>query len=284
MKSKHAITIAFFLNLSFSIIECIFGLLFQSSAILADSLHDLGDALAIGLSAFLDKKADQKADDTYTLGYGRFRILGALLIGIILISGSVTIFLENIPHLLHPQAVNKDGMLGLGIVAILINLLASRLVAHKHSHHDKMLSLHFLEDILGWVGVIIVSLVLQVTDWYFLDPLLSLIISSYILSQSLPTFWSSLQILMNHKPQDLDLNVLQSQIEQIPGVSKVLSIQVWSIDGQHHVASLHIQIQNSSTTDNKQIKEQVHQLLLTYHIHQTTIECDDSLNTHLAHA
>ena len=189
MKSEKRMLIAFWLNLSFALLEAVFGFIFRSSAVMADAVHDLGDALAIGLSAFLEKISKKKGDKKYSLGYKRFSLLGAILTGSILILGSFWIFLENVPRLWTPEEVNYQGMLILGLVAIAVNLLASRLVHHGHSHNESMLSLHFLEDILGWLAVILVSIVLHFTDWYFLDPLLSLCIASYILSQALPTFW-----------------------------------------------------------------------------------------------
>lgn len=84
-------------------------------------------------------------------------------------------------------------MLVLGIFAIIVNLAASKVVGHGHghSHNESILSLHFLEDILGWLAVILVSIVLRFTDWYFLDPLLSLLIAGFILSKALPKFWKT---------------------------------------------------------------------------------------------
>lgn len=174
MKSSRNMTIAFLLNFSFAIIEFIFGLLFHSSAVLADAIHDTGDALAIGLSTFFEKISTRKEDREYTLGYKRYSLLGALLTSVILLIGSTLVIVENVPKLFAPEKVNYDGMLVLGIVAIAVNTAASRVVSHGHSHNESILSLHFLEDILGWLAVVGVSIILRFTDWYFLDPLLSL--------------------------------------------------------------------------------------------------------------
>ena len=187
MKSSQKMMIAFLLNSSFAIIEVFFGLAFNSSAVLADAVHDTGDALAIGLSTLLEKISNKKEDSRYTLGYKRYSLLGAILTSIILITGSLLVLWENVPKIFAPEPVDYNGMLVLGIVAILVNLAASKVVSHGHSHNESILSLHFLEDILGWLAVILVSIVLRFTDWYFLDPLLSLLIAVFILSQALPT-------------------------------------------------------------------------------------------------
>ena len=148
MKSSRNMTIAFLLNFSFAIIEFIFGLLFHSSAVLADAIHDTGDALAIGLSTLFEKISNRKEDPNYTLGYKRYSLLGALLTSVILLIGSTLVIVENVPKLFAPEKVNYDGMLVLGIVAIAVNTAASRVVSHGHSHNESILSLHFLEDIL----------------------------------------------------------------------------------------------------------------------------------------
>ena len=158
------------------------------AAVLADSVHDLGDAIAIGISAFLETISNREEDNQYTLGYKRFSLLGALVTAIILMTGSVLVVLENVTKILNPQPVNDEGILWLGIIAITINVLASLVVSKGKTKNESILSLHFLEDTLGWLAVILMAIVLRFTDWYILDPLLSLVISFFILSKALPRF------------------------------------------------------------------------------------------------
>ena len=194
MKTKHAVWIAFFLNLSYAIVEFIAGGIFGSSAVLADSVHDLGDTIAIGISAFLESISNREEDSHYTLGYKRFSLLGAMVTAVILMTGSVLVILENIMKLVHPKPVNDEGILWLGIIAVSINVLASLVIRKGQTKNESILSLHFLEDTLGWVAVILMAIVLRFTDWYILDPLLSLAISFFILSKAIPHFWSTLRI------------------------------------------------------------------------------------------
>ena len=169
MKSSKNMTIAFLLNFSFAILEFIFGFMFNSSAVLADAVHDTGDAMAIGLSTLFEKISNKKEDKKYTLGYKRYSLLGALLTSVILLVGSTLVIIENVPKVFSPEKVNYDGMLVLGIFAIIVNLAASKVVGHGHghSHNESILSLHFLEDILGWVAVILVSIVLRLQTGIF---------------------------------------------------------------------------------------------------------------------
>ena len=180
MKTKCAVWLAFLLNLSFAIVEFIAGGIFGSSAVLADSVHDLGDAIAIGVSAFLESISNREEDSRYTLGYKRFSLLGALVTAVILMTGSGMVILENVSKLFHPQPVNEEGLLWLGIIAISVNVLASLVIRKGQTKNESILSLHFLEDTLGWLAVILMAIVLRYTDWYILDPLLSLVISFFI--------------------------------------------------------------------------------------------------------
>ena len=278
MKSSRNMTIAFLLNFSFAIIEFIFGLLFNSSAILADAIHDSGDALAIGLSTLFEKISTKKEDQKYTLGYKRYSLLGALLTSVILLIGSTLVIVENIPKLFAPEKVNYDGMLVLGIVAIVVNTAASRVVSHGHSHNESILSLHFLEDILGWVAVVVVSLILRFTDWYFLDPLLSLIIAGFILSKALPKFWENIQIFLDHVPSDVDLSQLYQEIAALENVRAITQLNVWTTDGLEKFAMLHICLENPNLLAETQVV--LRQRLLAYGIAKVTIQTDESLQEH----
>ena len=278
MKSSRNMTIAFLLNFSFAIIEFIFGLLFHSSAVLADAIHDTGDALAIGLSTLFEKISTKKEDREYTLGYKRYSLLGALLTSVILLVGSTLVIVENIPKLFAPEKVNYDGMLVLGIVAVVVNTAASRVVSHGHSHNESILSLHFLEDILGWLAVVGVSIILRFTDWYFLDPLLSLVIAGFILSQALPKFWENIQIFLDHVPSDVDLSQLYQEIAALENVRAITQLNVWTTDGLEKFAMLHICLENPNLLAETQAS--LRQKLLAYGIAKVTIQTDESLQEH----
>ena len=182
MKTKHAVWIAFFLNLSYAIVEFIAGGIFGSSAVLADSVHDLGDAIAIGISAFLESISNREEDSHYTLGYKRFSLLGAMVTAVILMTGSVLVILENITKLFHPQPVNDEAILWLGIIAVSINVLASLVIRKGQTKNESILSLHFLEDTLGWVAVILMAGFFRFTGWCCLGPRLYLAIFFFFLS------------------------------------------------------------------------------------------------------
>ena len=281
MSSKFAVWLAFVLNFSFAIIEFILGGLFGSSAILADAVHDLGDALAIGISAFLESISNREEDSHYTLGYKRFSLLGAILTAVILITGSSLVILENISKLIESQPVDHEGMLWLGVIAIAINLTASLIVRKGQTKNESILSLHFLEDTLGWLAVIVVAIILRYTDWYFLDPLLSLLISAFILSKALPRFWSTLKIFLDAVPEGVDIQQVKSDLEQLDHVTSINQLNLWTMDGLEKNAIVHVCLEHVNHMEV--CKEAIRTLLKDCGFQNITIEVDEDLATHRAH-
>lgn len=281
MSSQYAVWAAFFLNLSFSVLEFIFGSIFNSSAVLADAVHDLGDALAIGLSACLETISNREEDKHYTLGYKRFSLLGAMVTALILLTGSFMMILENIPRLMKPEVVDYQGMLVLGIMAIIINLLASLIVRKGKTKNESILSLHFLEDILGWLAVILVAGILHVTDWYILDPLLSLAIYTFILWKAIPRFWSSLKIFLDAVPEGIDSEKLEQALLSLENIKNINQLSIWSMDGLENNAIVHLCIDDGTRMEES--KEDVRCFLRQSGLHNITIEVDSSPMNHIQH-
>ena len=281
MKAKYAVWVAFFLNLTYAIVEFIAGGVFGSSAVLADSVHDLGDAIAIGISAFLETISNREEDNHYTLGYKRFSLLGAMVTAVILMTGSVLVILENIAKIFHPQPVNDEGILWLGIIAITINVLASLVIRKGQTKNESILSLHFLEDTLGWVAIILMAIVLRFTDWYILDSLLSLAISFFILSKALPRFWRTLKIFLDAVPEGLDIKQVKSGLERLDNVASLNQLNLWTMDGLEKNAIVHVCIKDWEKI--METKEAVRQFLEERGVQNITIEVDSSQINHSQH-
>ena len=281
MKAKYTVWVAFFLNLSYAIVEFIAGGVFGSSAVLADSVHDLGDAIAIGISAFLESISNREEDSHYTLGYKRFSLLGAMITAVILMTGSVLVILENIAKIFHPQPVNDEGILWLGIIAIIINVLASLVIRKGQTKNESILSLHFLEDTLGWVAVILMAIVLRFTDWYILDPLLSLAISFFILSKALPRFWSTLKIFLDAVPEGVDIQKIKTDLAELDHVSSINQLNLWTMDGLEKNAIVHVCLKEMEHMET--CKESIRIFLKDCGFQNITIEVDADLESHQAH-
>ena len=281
MKAKYTVWIAFFLNLSYAIVEFIAGGIFGSSAVLADSVHDLGDAIAIGISALLETISNREEDRHYTLGYKRFSLLGALVTAVILITGSILVILENIAKIFHPQSVNDEGIFWLGIIAITINVLASLVIRKGQTKNESILSLHFLEDTLGWVAVILMAIVLRFTDWYILDPLLSLAISFFILSKALPRFWSTLKIFLDAVPEGVDIQKIKTDLAELNHVASINQLNLWTMDGLEKNAIVHVCLKEMEHMET--CKESIRIFLKDCGFQNITIEVDADLESHQAH-
>ena len=281
MKTKYAVWLAFFLNLSFAIVEFIAGGIFGSSAVLADSVHDFGDAVAIGISAFLESISNRKEDSHYTLGYKRFSLLGAMVTAVILMTGSGMVILENMVKLFHPHPVNEEGLFWLGIIAISVNVLASLVIRKGQTKNESILSLHFLEDILGWVAVILMAIVLRYTDWYILDPLLSLAISFFILSKAIPRFWSTLKIFLDAVPEGVNIQKIKMDLAELDHVASINQLNLWTMDGLEKNAIVHVCLEHVKHMEV--CKESIRTLLKERGFQNVTIEVDEDLATHRAH-
>ena len=281
MKAKYTVWLAFFLNLTYAIVEFIAGGVFGSSAVLADSVHDLGDAIAIGISAFLESISNREEDSHYTLGYKRFSLLGAMITAVILMTGSVLVILENIAKIFHPQPVNDEGILWLGIIAITINVLASLVIRKGQTKNESILSLHFLEDTLGWVAVILMAIVLRFTDWYILDPLLSIAISFFILSKALPRFWSTLKIFLDAVPEGVDIQKIKTDLAELDHVASINQLNLWTMDGLEKNAIVHVCLKEMEHMET--CKESIRIFLKDCGFQNITIEVDVDLESHQAH-
>ena len=281
MKAKYTVWLAFFLNLTYAIVEFIAGGVFGSSAVLADSVHDLGDAIAIGISAFLESISNREEDSHYTLGYKRFSLLGAMVTAVILMTGSVLVILENIAKIFHPQPVNDEGILWLGIIAITINVLASLVIRKGQTKNESILSLHFLEDTLGWVTVILMAIVLRFTDWYILDPLLSIAISFFVLSKALPRFWSTLKIFLDAVPEGVDIQKIKTDLAELDHVASINQLNLWTMDGLEKNAIVHVCLKEMEHMET--CKESIRIFLKDCGFQNITIEVDVDLESHQAH-
>ena len=281
MKAKYAVWLAFFLNVTYAIVEFIAAGVFGSSAVLADSIHDLGDAITIGISAFLETISNREEDNQYTLGYKRFSLLGALVTSVILITGSILVILENITKIFNPQPVNDEGILWLGIIAVSTNVLASLVVRKGKTKNESILSLHFLEDTLGWLAVILMAIVLRFTDWYILDPLLSLVISFFILSKALPRFWSTVKIFLDAVPEGINIKQVKSGLERLGNVASLNQLNLWTMDGLEKNAIVHVCIKEMGNMEA--CKESIRIFLKDCSFQNITIEVDADLESHREH-
>ncbi len=273
-RSSKNIKLAFVINLLFSIGEFIGGFLINSVAIMSDAVHDLGDAIALGASWFLQKISNKNGDKKFSFGYQRFSLLGALLNAAILIAGSVYIFFQAIPLLFNPEHSNAQGMIWFALAGVVLNGYAAFKLHKGKSVNEGVLSWHMLEDVLGWVAVLIVGIVLLFKDIHILDPILSLAIALFILFNVIRNLIKTMKILLEGVPEGIDIKEVQSKIEGIPGVRSVRQLNIWSIDGEENALNLHLSVEAKSLDETNTIKEKVREATSGLKIKHSIIEVE----------
>lgn len=264
---------AFFLNVTFTVIELIGGLLINSTAIMADAVHDLGDSLSIGLAWILSKVSEKGSNNDFTYGYRRLSLLGALINGLVLIAGSVWVLSEAIPKLLQPEMPVVEGMLGLAILGVMVNGFAAYKLSHGKTLNEKVLNWHLLEDVLGWVAVLIVSIVLLFVDWPILDPALSIVFTLYIVFNVGKNLWSATRLFLQAAPDKALSESLHQCLSTLDDVRSVHHLHLWSLDGEHHVLTAHLVLRRALTLEQQlHLKRTMADRLREFDLAHTTIE------------
>lgn len=274
MRTEKNIFLAFLLNLLFSVLELLGGLFTNSVAIMSDAIHDFGDALSIGISFFLEKKSRKEPDQEYTYGYVRYSILGAFITTIILIIGSVTVIYGAIGRILHPVKIDSNGMIFIAFFGVIINLLAAYFTREGDSLNQKAVNLHMLEDVLGWIVVFLGSILIRFTNVEMIDSIMSIGVALFIFIQAVKNFQSILDLFLEKIPKNISLNELRDHLMTIKGIQDIHHIHVWSIDGVHHYATMHVLARKDGTRIKKEIREE----LMEFGITHVTIELEEDGN------
>ncbi len=269
------IKFAFFLNLIFTIVEIIGGLWTNSVAILSDALHDLGDSLALGIAWYLQKYSGKNSDYKFSFGYARFSLLGALINSTILIIGSIIILTQAIPRIFYPQDVYPQGMFLFAIFGILINGLAVIKLSHGSSLNERVVSWHLLEDVLGWVVVLIGSIILMFVEISWIDPAMSILITLYVLYNVFKNLKETMNIFLEGVPKNISIKKIEADIQKKTNVISAYHTHIWSLDGEKNLLSLHIIVSDSSTREDIiDMKNKIREIMKENGIDHVTIEVD----------
>lgn len=274
-ESGRNLKIAFFLNFAFTILEFIGGLYVNSIAIISDAVHDLGDSLSLGTAWFLNNKSKKGPDKKYSFGYARFSLLSALINSVVLIAGSIYVIYEAVGRILEPEHANAEGMIVFALIGVLVNGYAAWKLSGGKSLNEKVVSWHLLEDVLGWVAVLIVAIVLHFKDIPYLDPALSLVITAYILWGVIGRLKETLFIFLQGVPKEIDLMAIEKEILAIDHVHSLHHTHVWSLEGEHHVFTTHLKLKQIDTFKQAvEVKASVKLILEKYHFSHYTIETE----------
>lgn len=274
-KSSGNIITAFLLNLVFALIELAGGLYTNSVAILSDAIHDFGDSLSLGVAYYLQKKSEKRGDNKYTYGYKRFSLLGSLFISVVLVVSSVFIVKESIERLISPQEANATGMLILSILGIIVNGAAVLKLKKGTSHNERAVTLHMMEDLLGWGAVLTGSIIMMFADVPFIDPLMSILITIWVLTNVYRNLRDTMRIMLQEVPRQVDIELIEKKIKSIEGVDSVHDLHIWTLDGENHILTFHLVTTGSAGMESIcSIKERVRNMLQKEGIGHVTIETE----------
>ena len=268
MKTEKNIFIAFILNLLFSIFEIIGGIMTRSISIISDAIHDFGDALSIGIAYFLERLSIKNPDEVYTYGYKRYSVLGAVITNAILFMGAILVIYNAIIRIINPVTINYNGMIIFGIIGFIVNLIASFITRNGNSLNQKAVNLHMFEDVLGWAIVLIGAIIIKFTDLSIIDPIMSILVSLYILTHVVKHFETILNVFLEKTPINISLDNIRKELLKIKDIKDVHHIHIWTLDGFNNYATMHI------ISDNNDVKKQVRKKLLELNINHVTLELE----------
>ncbi len=271
MKTEKNILIAFILNMVFAAVELVGGVLTGSIALASDAIHDLGDGISIGISYFLEKKSKNGPDEKFSYGHGRFSVLGGLMVSVLLLFSSLFVIYHAVLRMITPRPINYNGMIPLAMFGVCVNFAAAWFTHGEGSMNQKAVNLHMLEDVFGWMIVLIGAMVMKFTDFVWIDPLLSVGLSIFMLIHAWKNIKASAEIFLQKVPRGISIHEIKEKIMGIDGVMDVGHLHVWSLDGHRNVGTLHI----AAASNHEIIEKKVREMLLVYGVQHVTLELEE---------
>jgi cobalt-zinc-cadmium efflux system protein len=266
---------AFFMNAGFTILEAVGGVLTNSTAILANAVHDFGDSFALGQAWYFEKLSGRTGDKRYSYGYQRFSIFGALVSALLMLASSFMVLVQAVPRLLRPEHPDAKGMVAFALVGVAVNALAMLRLRGQKGMNARVIALHLLEDVLGWLSVLLVSVVLLFVSVPMLDPLLAILITLYILSGIVKNLRAMVPVFLQAVPRDLSLDKVVDEIQATPHVSGVHHAHLWSLDGERTVFTAHLELDcDVNPAEHARLKEEISALVARHGIYHSTVELE----------
>jgi cobalt-zinc-cadmium efflux system protein len=268
---KQNILFVGLLNVFFVVVEIIAGILTNSVAILSDALHDAGDSFALISAYFAEGQAEKKKDKKRTFGYARISLLSALLNAVILIGGSIYILTEAVSRFFTPEPVNGLGMMAVAVVGVGINTVAYFRLSKGISSNEKVLSWHLLEDVLGWIAVLVGGVIIYFTNLFIVDTLITIGYTTFILLGVSRNLKEVFNILLQGVPSHINQIEVEEKIKKVEGITNIHDIHIWSLDGEQSIFTAHITIKDE-VKNLLEIKERVKDILHHCKIEHSTLE------------
>lgn len=289
-KHSKGLSLAFWLNAGFSVVELIGGIYTNSTAIITDAIHDFGDALAIGAGIVFEKISRKKRSPQFSYGYRRWSLLSALLLSVMLLAGAGIMLWKSVNAFMQPHEVNSIGMLWLAVAGIAVNGLAFLRIRnsgeghhhhhghshdHSHSHNSKAIMLHLLEDVLGWIAVLVGAIIIYYTQWYWIDPLLSVAIALFVIYNAIKNLSGVMRVMLQAVPMEMNVDHVSKELADIEGVTSVHDVHLWSVDGSYTVGTFHLVLTPAASQNTNQLMEAAAVVFKKYKIDHPTVQWEN---------
>ena len=272
MKSDRSILIAFILNLAFSIIEFVGGCMTNSIAITSDAIHDMGDALSLGIAYILERLSKKKPDEKYTYGYTRYSVFGSLITTSILLTGSCFVVYKAMSRVYDRVDVDTQGVIMFALLGIIVNIGAFYITHGDRSLNQKAVRLHMLEDLLGWVVILIIAIITRHTPYDDIDAIMAMVIAMFMVVSAIQNLRVTIELLMDRVPRHIDIDKIKQVLLEIDGVVDIHHIHLWSTDGNTNYITLHA----VTDKDSAETKDNIRHILNEYDIEHITIEIEST--------
>jgi cobalt-zinc-cadmium efflux system protein len=241
------IKVALWLNLGFALIEWVGGYLTASSAIQADALHDFGDSMGLVLALIFQFFATVQPSPKYNFGYKRLSLVSAFAMSGILIAGSFLILVNCIARLQNPTMPELNGMFLLSLLGVGVNGYAAWRLSKGATQNEKAIAWHMMEDLLGWIAILVSSILLRFFNWPWLDPILAVAIAIIVMVGSGRNLWRTLQLFLQAAPLEYQNERVHKIFENHPSIQSVKSLRIWSLDGESHVLTAEVTLKQNLT-------------------------------------
>ena len=256
--SERRLLLAMWLTGGFMLVEVVGGLYAGSLALLADAGHMLTDTAALGFAYFAFRVARRPPDPRRSYGYHRFPVIAAFVNGVTLVGIVAWIAVEAVRRLREPVEILDGPMLAVAVVGLVVNLVAFRIL-HGGDQGNLNLRgalLHVLGDLLGSVAAIAAAMVIMLTGWTPIDPLLSLLVAALILRSGIALLRQSGHVLMEGSPEDIDADTVRvALVSEVPEVHDVHHVHVWSLSPGHPLMTLHAHVRDEA--DNERVLSEI---------------------------
>jgi cobalt-zinc-cadmium efflux system protein len=279
-QTVRRMALSLIITLIFVFVEIGAGMFANSLALLTDAAHNFTDVLALALSWWALRLTSQPANQEKTYGYHRAGILAALVNSTTLVVIALGIFYEAYQRFINPPEVRANVLIGVGVLAVVINVITALLVRRgaEHDLNIRAAFLHLMGDVLSTVGAVIAGVIISFTGWNWLDPLVSVLIGVLILWSAWSIVRESVDILMEGTPTDIDMDAMIRDISAVKGVRGVHDLHVWSITRGMRTLSAHLVTDDLPISEGASIQTGVNEVLHhNYNINHATLqlECKD---------